>query len=433
MRKLVVLTIILAVCGSALHAEVNYTKLDPVVELRGIWIDAGAIPKTARGIREMVRSYSRAHFNVLLPETICRGYAIYPSGFIDRDPRFAGAIDPLPVMISEAHKLGMEVHPWVWVFRAGYSKDKGSILRAHPDWAERDRDGGDLSANGGYWVSPSNPEARDYLACLYAELVTKYDVDGLHLDYIRYETEEKKPFGYSETSRRLFEKQYGIDPIDVRPGTLDQLFWNKFRERQVNTFVQRIMLQTKALRPCAVLSAAVGDYPPDARLQLMQNWPNWAANKWVDYVAPMSYSTDDTHFGRLITRQQEALHNSAILSEGLGMFMHKDTAQTTAQIGNSREMGALGQVMFAASYCGPKQLDALRCGPYASPATMPFRDLRAAIDTLCARANTLRAQGLIDLSEYYSRSAASLAEYAKYRQISRPYVVPTAPPVATNR
>lgn len=412
-----------------MSADIDYTKLDPVTEVRGIWIDAGAIPKTARGIRDMVRSYANAHFNVLFPETICRGYAIYPSALIERDPRFGGAIDPLPIMINEAHELGMEVHPWVWVFRVGYSRDKGAILRAHPNWAEFDRDGGDLSPNGGYWVSPAIPEARDYLACLFAELVSKYRVDGLHLDYIRYETQEKNAFGYSVPSKALFQKQYGLDPLDVQPGTLDEVFWDKFRERQINTFVQQIALQTRRIRPCTVVSAAVGAYAPDARIQLMQNWPNWVMNKWVDFVAPMAYSTDNDHFSKLIFRQKEAVDNKTILAEGVGMFMHKDTAQTTAQVGDSRRMGAFGQVMFTASYCGPKQLDALRCGPYAAPAALPFRNTCELTRVLAARSKASQAQGLTELEAYYSTSAASLCDYAAYRELAVPYVVPTAPPI----
>jgi uncharacterized lipoprotein YddW (UPF0748 family) len=181
--RFVGLVIAMLLCGCVVSADVDYTKVDPVAEVRGIWVDAGAIPKTDRAIRQMVDAYADAHFNVLFPETICRGYTIYPSVLIERDPRFAGSIDPLPIMIDEAHKRGLEVHPWVWVFRVGYTKDKGGILKAHPDWAEVDRDGNDLSPNGGYWVSPANPQARDFLASLYAELTTKYDIDVIHLDY----------------------------------------------------------------------------------------------------------------------------------------------------------------------------------------------------------------------------------------------------------
>jgi uncharacterized lipoprotein YddW (UPF0748 family) len=427
MRKSVGLTLALLLLGGLASADIDYVSLDPIVEARGIWIDAGAIPKTARGIRRMVRNYANAHFNMLLPETICRGYAIYPSAVIERDPRFAGAIDPLQVMIDEAHRLGMEVHPWVWVFRAGYSKDKGSILRAHPGWAELDSTGKDLSPNGGYWISPSNPAARDYLACLYAELAGKYDIDGIHLDYIRYETEEKSSYGFSAESKCVFQKQYGANPTDVQPGTLDQLFWNKFRERQVNTFVQRIALQTRSVRPGIVISAAVGSYPPDARAQLLQNWPNWAANKWADLLTPMSYSTDDARFGRLILRQKEVIGCTALLAEGVAMFMQKDPAQTVAQIGISRQMGALGQIMFSASYCGPAQLDALRRGPYASPAALPFGDLSKACALLSARADVCRSAGRLELADYYATAARSLADYDAYRHRKVPYVVPKLP------
>ena len=427
------LILIMLCCGSTALADVDYSTVDPVAEVRGIWIDAGAIPKTVPAIREMVRGYAEAHFNVLLPETICRGYAVYPSRIIERDPRFAGCIDPLPVMIDEAHKLHIEVHPWVWVFRVGYSTDKGAILRAHPEWAELDRDGRDLSPNGGYWLSPVIPEARDFLACLYAELVTKYSVDGLHLDYIRYETQEKKAFGYSPASRALFTKQYGLDPLDVEAGTLNELFWNKFRERQVDTFVQRIALQTKQIRPRAMVSAAVGIYPPDARILLMQNWPYWVANKWVDFVAPMNYSTDTTQFGKLIFRQKEAVGNQTILAEGVGMFMHKDPALTVTQIGESRRTGAFGQVIFAASYLKQTQSDALRCGPYAKPAALPFRCPWEASRALAGRSDTAVALGFLDLAAYYTTASASLADYAAYREQPTPYVSPTPPPVIISR
>lgn len=423
------ITVLLVACCSAAVADIDYCRIDPVVEMRGVWIDAGAIPHTARGIKEMVRAYAKANFNVLLPEAICRGYAIYPSARIERDPRFAGAIDPLPVMIAEAHRLGMEVHPWVWVFRAGYTKDMGAILRAHPDWAELGADGKDLSPNGGYWLSPTVPAARDFLADLFAELVSKYNVDGLHLDYVRYETEEKGSYGYSQASRDMFTREYGADPINVKPGTLDQLFWDKFRERQVNTFVQRIAMQTRSIRPRCVVSAAVAPYPPDARLLYMQNWPNWVANKWVDYVAAMSYSTDDAYFGRLIFREKEAVAEKTVIAAGLGVMSHKDPAQTVRQIGESRRRGALGQVVFAASYMGDKQFAALQCGPYASRALLPFRDQRSAAQALLLCTLQARGQGLTDLVDYYESTTNRLNDYCSYLSTPTPYIPPTLPPV----
>ena len=269
----------------------------PTSRIRAIWVDAGAIPKSEDGIANLVRLYKKANINVLLPEVIARGYTAYPSKLLARDPRFAGAIDPMPILIREAHAAGMEVHPWVWVFRAGYTQDRGAILKAHPDWVELSKYGEDLSANGGFWISPSIPEARDFLIDLFKELVGKYDVDGIHLDYIRYEVQSPSPYGYCQYARDAFKKSCGIDPMDVDRLTSDQYSWDLYRERQINTFVQRVSTELRAIKPRLVISAAVGPNIKDARLNLLQNWANWVDNKWVDFLTP-----DDLHeYGRVIS------------------------------------------------------------------------------------------------------------------------------------
>ncbi|MCL4500156.1 MAG: family 10 glycosylhydrolase [Chloroflexi bacterium] len=417
--------ILLAVLAVPAIADIDYAKLDPPVELRAIWLNADAIPKTDRGIRELVRSYHKANLNVLLPEVVARGYTVYPSRLIGRDPRFAGAIDPLPPMINEAHKLGMEVHPWVWVFRAGYTKDKGAILTAHPDWAELGKNGQELSPNGGLWISPSVPAARDFLACLFAELVSKYDVDGLHLDYIRYEVESPIPYGYCEASRETFRRQYGIDPIDVDRLSFAQYQWERFRERQVNTFVQRIALQTRAIKPWVKVSAAVGSDPESARLTLMQNWGNWIDNKWVAFVTPMAYTVNDDTFSKLVTAERVGINGKAIVAPGIGLHMQQNaTDQTVRQIGITRQNMADGQALFASSYFKAPQESALIDGPYARPAAVPFRDPCAKSKALSDRA----VKSTAEVKEYYAARAASLQSYANYQAAVIPYVPPTEPP-----
>ena len=409
---------------------IDYACLNVPVELRAIWIDAGAIPKTEKGIRELVRSYHRANLNVLMPEVVARGYTIYPSRLVERDPRFAGEIDPLPVMIDEAHALGLEVHPWVWVFRAGYTKDRGAILRAHPDWVELSKYGEDLSANGGLWISPSIPAARDFLADLYAELIRDYDVDGIHLDYIRYEVQSPTPYGYNERCTREFERQYGIDPLEIDRLSFNAYEWNRFRERQVNTFVQRIALQTRAIRPEAKLSAAVGSDPITARLNLLQNWVNWVENKWVDFVTPMAYTNKDETFTRLVAAQKSAVGNKTILAPGVGLHTQKDNVdQTVGQIGIARRLMANGQSLFASSYFGGQQERALAQGPYAAEAEVPFRDMWDRSRRLCDRAVGLRDQREEKLADYFSNLAADLAGCAKYQESPIGYVAPTQPPL----
>jgi len=409
-------------------AELDYACLDPIVEARAIWIDAGAVPKTPDEIRKLVRAYHAANLNVLFPEVICRGYAVYPSNLLARDPRFAGACDPLPVIIREAHKLGMEVHPWVWVFRAGYTKDRGAILTAHPEWAELGSDGNDLSPNGALWICPAVPAARDLLAALFAELVTCYDIDGVHLDYIRYEVESPVPYGYSDASRALFAKQYGIDPLDIDDIPIHQYEWRKFRERQINTFVQRIALQTRSIKPNVKLSAAVGPIPNDARRELMQNWVNWLDNKWLDFIVPLSYDSDDEHFRRVVMREKAATGTRSIVISGIGSKALRDVQPMVRQIAISREAAAEGQALFAASYFKETQAAPLASGPYAHPSALPFRNPRQNADALCRHADESRSRGDRDLANYLASRARDLAAYASYQEARIGYIRPTPPP-----
>lgn len=428
MRFWVTTLILLCSCVASANA-IDYVCTDPVVETRAMWIDAGAMPKTNEGIRQMVRAYREANINLLFPEVIARGYTVYPSKLLARDPRFADAPDVLATIIREAHALGMEVHPWVWVFRAGYTKDKGAILGAHPDWAELSRDGKELSPNGGYWISPVVPEARNFLAELFAELVREYDVDGLHLDYIRYESEASVPYGYSEISRDVFRKRNGMDPLDIDRLSIQQYDWLKFRERQINTFVQRIALQTRSLKPNAKVSAAVGCDPKTARLQLMQDWVNWVDNKWVDFIVPMAYSTDDGYFRRLVELQTQAVGRKTVLVPGIGFYTQKEPAQMVSQIAISRELGGLGQALFAASHYKEGHSSALAEGPYVRPAEQPFRDPMEKSRRLCDQAARLSEQGKPDEAGLLRARADILEEYAKYLAADTPYVAPSPPPL----
>ena len=424
-----ILAIILILTCTPAFAEIDYALVNPPVELRAIWINADAIPKNAKDIKNLVQTYHKANFNVLLPEVICRGYTVYPSKLLARDPRFAGAIDPLPIMIKEAHKLGMEVHPWVWVFRAGYTKDRGGILTAHPDWIELSKYGDDLSANGGLWISPTIPAARDFLVNLFCEIAQKYDVDGLHLDYIRYEVQSPVAYGYSPRARETFKKMNGIDPVDIDRLSQDQYSWNRFRERQVNTFVQRVSAQLRNIKPNLMISAAVGSDITFARLNLLQNWANWVDNKWVDFLTPMDYTANDATFTTLVANQKAVVGIKTILAPGIGLHMQKNaTDQTVRQIAISRKEQAFGQALFASTYYGDAQQLALQKGPYLQPAALPYRDPLNMSKQLTQCALSFKSINP-DRSAYLDTLAANLVQYSNYKCAPSQYVTPSQPPL----
>lgn len=365
-RLLLLLLAALFICASSAYAESRY------IEGRAIWIDSGAIPKTERGIRDLVESYSRAGFNILLPEVFRNGYAVYPTKLAPRHPGFE-KIDALEVMVNEAHKRKMEVHPWVWVFRAGHAGDIGGILPKHLEWSALSRAGEQISPGGGRWLCPSNPNVRAYLLSVYRELVTRYNVDGLHLDYIRFENEFPIPYCYNDNCRGGFKKEYGVDPMDIDPFSTMQVNWNSWRERLVNTFAQQIASELHSIHPDLKLSAAVASEPVTARLSYMQNWPNWAANKWADFLTPMTYTANTEQFGKWVGSELQAVDSETLLMPGLGLHLQKDTEITLEQIEVARKLNASGVTLFASSYLRTPTLDALRAGVFSSKAIAPFR------------------------------------------------------------
>lgn len=374
--KSLFLVFVVLVFASCAFGDMAYDAEDYYAnELRAIWIDANAIPKTDAGVRELVRKYHNANINVLFPETVARGYTVYRSELLKRDPRFIGEIDPLIPMIDEAHKLGMEVHPWVWVFRAGYTKDRGAILTRHPDWAMLSKNGDELSANGGLWISPVSKDARKFLQDLYCELSSTYDVDGIHLDYLRYEVQSPTPYGYEKLARVEFKSLYDVDPITIDRLSQDMYLWNSWRERQINIFLQELSIKLRDIKSDILISAAVGNDPVTSRTNLLQNWVHWAENGWVDFLTPMTYTANNETFRKLLTKQKDAcLRSKIMLAPGIGLHLQKNNAaKTVEQINILRNHGFGGLALFATSHLTDEALDVISREAYQTKPKESFR------------------------------------------------------------
>ena len=117
------------------------------VEARCVWLDRGTIITTqnARGMSDLFDRLKGAGTNVVYFETNNAGFTMYPSKIATQNPGVIGW-DPLGVAVKEAHKRGMELHAWMWVFNVGNAKHNpiigkdadyaGPVLSGHNfDWA----------------------------------------------------------------------------------------------------------------------------------------------------------------------------------------------------------------------------------------------------------------------------------------------------------
>jgi uncharacterized lipoprotein YddW (UPF0748 family) len=134
-------------------------------------------------------------------------HALFPKGVVpDRL-----VIDPLAVLIDEAHQRKMRVIPFFPFLVAGgevYVKQTSGGTVPNPSWYCVDANGARGSTLS---FDPANPEVRAYLSHLIEDLLD-YEIDGIMLDYIRYLGSH---MGYTPLAREAFKKETGADPVDL--------------------------------------------------------------------------------------------------------------------------------------------------------------------------------------------------------------------------
>lgn len=426
---LVLMVLLSALLSCAEYAVADTGVPSRPVEIRAVWMDRTSIPNTEQGIRHLIRSYAKAGINLVHPEVIFNGYSAYKSAFLKQKDLWNG-IDMLGILTDEAHKNGIEVHPWVWVFRAGYTQDRGGILPEHPNWAMLDKNGNDHTDNGSYWMSPCHEAVRRLLLRSYEELVQKYPVDGIELDYVRYPSPD---WGYEQLCRDKFQTQYGIDPMQIQPLTKPVLDWSAWRENLVNSFVQEVSTDLRKMRPNLKISAAVASYPDSARREYLQNWQNWAANKWVDFLAPMDYTSNPLDYAKRVIDTVTRIDNTALLAPGIGLLEMKGSDPMLQEIEVARDQEAQGVTLFASAYLDASRLKALADGPFRTKADLPIRNTAHAAQKLTNIASRkLKSPTSIDDlqdADTNLREAQNLVAYQKYTQEDTGFIAPSAPPI----
>ena len=341
-------------------------------EIRSIWLDRGTIVRAAneQGLAKIFDRLAQAGINTVFFETLNAGYTIYPSKVAPQQNPLTRNWDPLASAVKLARERGIELHAWVWVFAAGNqghnkilnikSNYPGPVLAANPDWAGYDNRGKmiPLGQNKPFF-DPANPEVREYLIKLYEEIVTRYQVDGLQLDYIRYPFQDpraNRTYGYGKAARTQFKQKWGVDPLSISPRQRNLWNkWTKFRTDKVDSFVSEVSQRLRKKKPNLILSAAVFPLPKQERIQkLQQHWEAWAMRGDLDLVVPMTYALDTYRFEKLaqpwiVSREL----GSSLLVPGIRL-LNLHTLAAFDQIQLIRDLPASGYALFAAENLNPQ-------------------------------------------------------------------------------
>ncbi|WP_159615379.1 glycoside hydrolase family 10 protein [Arthrobacter zhaoguopingii] len=367
------------------------------VEGRGMWVRP--TETTPAQIAKTLDQIGAAGVNMVFLETVFQGYTIYPSavakdnGITAQRPEMAG-FDPLQVWIDEAHARDIELHPWVHTFFVGAQSvnengGAGPILEAHPEWAAVEREdvgkaGPQPSSQeeGYFFVDPAMPEPRAYMLSIYEEILTKYDVEGLHLDYIRYPVSQPwqtASFSYSDFSRDAFAAEFGKDPYTLTPADPLWKSWDAWREGNVTSFVSEVRELQQKLAPETQLSAAVFPDPADGLAKKFQNWADWVDKGYVDVLTGMSFGTSAASVARDTELMRKSVGDENLLyTATYGPFRGSSPDVLVDQTQAVRDAHSDGAALFAYNQLSAPQATALEEGVFRVEATTPHSDLIAA-------------------------------------------------------
>jgi len=371
-------------------------------EFRGVWIatvDNIDWPKRnqydvesqkAEFIRQ-IDMHQRNGMNAVIVQVRPAADAFYPSPYEPWSQWLTGKqgkppvpfYDPLAFTIEEAHKRGMEYHAWVNPYRANFSIGKASIApshvtKIHPEWFVR--------YGTTLYFDPGNKEAQDWVVMVMKDIVSRYDIDGLHMDDYFYPYRiPGKEFPDSASYRK-----YG--------NGMDKEAW---RRSNVDSIIQKLSIAIKEVKPWVKFGISPfgvwrnkKDDPEGSNTAAgVTNYDDlyadillWLRNKWIDYVAPQVYfefSQPHAPYQELINWWNDHTYGRQCYI-GLGIYKAgsnaawRNKAELPRQIDSLRTKENIqGAIYFSSTSFDSNPngwSDALRNNYYREPASIPEMD-----------------------------------------------------------
>ncbi len=291
----------LAVSGGVLGLQAQAN------EFRALWVDAWSGDFASPSKCSQLISDARAgNFNALIVQVRRRGDAFYNSLFEPKNSSISSSFDPLADLIRKAHDTAggqprIEIHAWIVTYNIwnNQATPPGASspphpFNAHAEWLTRDVNGATWdNTHGVYAFDPAHPEVQRHTFNVAMDLITRYDLDGLNWDYIRY---NGPTWGYHPVAVARFNARSGRTGIPPK----DDEAWKQFRRDEVTALVRKVYLHAIALKPHLKLSADTITWAPGpqsgadwyasgAWTEVLQDWRGWMEEGILDLNVPMAY------------------------------------------------------------------------------------------------------------------------------------------------
>jgi len=356
--------------------------------------------------------------------------------------------DPLPFLINEAHRRGMEFHAWFNPYRATMDSVRRTLaashpLKRHPEWF--------IKYNGQYLYNPGMPEVREHITQVIMDVVRRYDIDAVHFDDYFYPYPEAGQTLHDEAAYR-----------DYNPDSIPKLA--DWRRRNVDILIHDLhdSIQTAkrwvkfGISPFGVWMNKSKDFPEGSATRagqpsyanLYADTRGWLQKGWIDYIVPQLYWSTNFRLCPYPVLVEWWARNrfDRHLYIGHGMYRMLESTRSDTTWRNPRELprqvrlnrsyhgDVAGSVFFSARSLVKNPLgttDSLRRDLFLNPAlvpTMPWKDALPPAPVAQALLNRANAQVTLTWQPGPAAPDGDLATYyALYRFDADETVTPDDP------
>ena len=354
-----IIVVLGAMVGSGCAIDRNDRRADRVdstvltENIFGIWVTRWDF-QSAEDIRSIVSNSKAAGVTDLYWQVRGQGDAYYRSALEpwgeeitqrrgadgkpinDRKRALDPGFDPLWVAINEAHEQGIRVHAWVNVMPLWRGKeppiDPKHSFYTRDHWRLSDENSKAQPLGDGYVVvNPVLDEVQDHIVRVVRDIVTRYDIDGVHLDYIRFlsdELDKDKLYPGDAKSLSLYARMVGDR------ATAGQINRSKYRDwirDRITNLVDRIGRESLDGYPDIRYSAAVWRRPELAKDLYLQDAQKWVGDGMIDEIIPMIYTDSDSQFQNDLESWYQSVDRKRVIA-GIGTYKHMSGGQTLSQI-----------------------------------------------------------------------------------------------------
>jgi uncharacterized lipoprotein YddW (UPF0748 family)/putative cell wall-binding protein len=392
--------------ATELEAHYEETRAGgPKAEVRGLWVHLfDPSLKSREGIREVLDTAASANMNTIVVQVARRHDAFYESDVLPQttDEGWPADLDLLAELVPAAHARGLQVHAWYSVMPSIHTSMLDETLpddHVHTLHGPGTADSwmAAVSYPNYDFMDPAIPGVQSHVTSMIAEVVERYDVDGVHLDYLRYEgiAGDQDP------------------PRDEHPTTMQRYDDHRlpgesladFLRAQTQDLARRIYVEVADADPTVVVSAALiaqagGPTGDDLRASFettkayavkAQDWRSWIDEGIVDHAYPMTYfrqsdATQAQWFDQWATFADEMDSGGHVTALGQASYLNCP-AQSVEQIARAQR-DVDGVVLFSfqgdavpasstegSARCPSVQpgdlFRSLAAGPFATPAPVP--------------------------------------------------------------